>query len=102
VGGSENFDAEARWTAPDRQELHWEKFGAQYAVYDARSGETHLLAEPTARVLQRLLVCPGTVSEITEALCRESGENRDEHSLESNSRLLRQLHSVGLIEKAGA
>ena len=99
VDGSEYSDAEACWIAPERHELHWEKFGEQYAVYDDRSGDTHLLAEPSARVLQRLLAESGTVSEVTEALCNESGERCDEHARESNSRLLRQLYSVGLIEK---
>jgi hypothetical protein len=49
-------------------------------------------------VLQQLIMRPGTAREVTEALC---GECCDEQSLESSARLLRQLHSVGLIEKAG-
>jgi PqqD family protein of HPr-rel-A system len=101
VDGPEHTEAETRWIAPEKQELHWESWGEQHALYDARSGETHLLTEQTARVLQQLVVRPGTAREVMEALCSESGECFDEPSLESSTRLLRQLHDAGLIEKAG-
>lgn len=98
VDSPEHEKAETRWVAPGKQDLHWESWGDQSALYDARSGETHLLTEQTAMVLQQLIMRPGTAREVTEALC---GECCDEQSLESSARLLRQLHSVGLIEKAG-
>jgi PqqD family protein of HPr-rel-A system len=101
VDGPEHTETEMRWVAPEKQEVHWESWGEQHALYDARSGETHLLSEQTARVLQQLVVRSGTAREVMEALCSESGECCDEQSLESCARLLRQLHNVGLIEKAG-
>jgi PqqD family protein of HPr-rel-A system len=101
VDDPEHTKAETRWVAPGKQDLHWESWGEQSALYDARSGETHLLTEQTVRVLQQLVMRPGTAKEITEALCGESGECCDEQSLENSARLLRQLHNVGLIEKAG-
>jgi len=101
VVSPENTKAETRWVAPEKQELVWESWGEQYAVYDTRSGETHLLAETTARLLQCLVTCPGTVREVTEVLCNESGECCDEHSWERIAHLLRQLHDAGLVEKAG-
>ena len=101
MNDAEYTDEATRWVTPAGQELHWEVFNGHHAVYDARSGDTHLLAEPTAQVLRWLLVHPGTVSEITEDLCGESGEHCDENSLARYARLLRELHSVGLIEKAG-
>lgn len=96
---SEHTKAETRWVAPEKQELHWENWGEQYAVYDARSGDTHLLEAMTARLLQRLVMCPGTVRDLTEVLCSETGECFDEYSLERITRLLRQLHDAGLVEK---
>ena len=101
VEAPKHTEAEARWVAPEKQELHWESWGEQHAVYDARSGETHLLAGPTARVLQQLVAHPGTAKEVTAALCSKSGEYCDELSLEHSTRLLRQLHNAGLIEKTG-
>lgn len=101
VDGPEHTETETRWVAPEQQELHWESWGGQHALYDARSGETHLLEEQTARVLQQLVVRPGTAREVMKALCSESGEGCDEQSLERSARLLRQLHQAGLIEKVG-
>jgi len=101
VEGPEHTEAETRWVAPEKQELHWESWGEQHALYDARSGETHLLTEQTVQVLQQLVERPGTAREVMEALYRQSGECCNEQSLESSVWLLRQLHSAGLIEKAG-
>ena len=101
VDGPEYKEAETSWVAPEKQELHWVSWGEQHALYDARSGETHLLTEQTARVLQQLVMRPGTAREVMEALCGESGECCDEQSLESSVWLFRQLHSAGLIEKSG-
>lgn len=101
VDGSELTVAETRWMAPEKQELHWTDWGEQLAVYDARSGDTHLLAEPTARVLQQLAVRPGTARQVTEALCTESGEICNKQSLARIARLLLQLRDAGLVEKSG-
>ena len=101
VDSPEHTKAETRWVAPEKQELHWVSWGEQHALYDARSGETHLLTEQTARVLQQLVMRPGTAREVMEALCGESGECCDEQSLECSVWLFRQLHSAGLIEKSG-
>ena len=101
VDGPEYTQTEPYWIAPEKQQLHWENWGEQHVLYDARSGETHLLAGQIARVLQQLVVRSGTTREVMEALCSESGECCDEQSLECGTRLLRQLHNVGLIEKAG-
>ena len=101
VSPEHHAKAETRWVAPEKQQLLWESWGEQYAVYDTRSGETHLLERTTARLLQRLVACPGTLTDVTQVLSNESGECCDEHSRERNARLLRQLHDAGLVEKAG-
>ena len=95
-----NTSLESWWVAPGESELCWESWGALHAVFDVRSGETHLLPDPTARVLQRLMVRPGTIREVAETFCVESGEAFNEDSLERIERLFRQLQSVELIEKA--
>ena len=100
VNDSRHSEKELCWVAPEQKELFWESWGEQHAVFDTRSGETHLLPDPTARVLQQLIVRPGTVKEVAESLCAESGEAFNEQSLEVVERLFRQLESAELIEKA--
>ena len=79
VDGPEYTEAEPHWVAPEKQELHWENWDEQYVLYDARSGETHLLKGQIARLLQQLVVRSGTAREVI-------------------SRLLKQLERDGKIE----
>jgi PqqD family protein of HPr-rel-A system len=93
-------DKAVRWTAPGEAVLYWESWGEQHALFDLRSAETHLLADPTARVLQQLARCPATVRDVAESLCVASDQVCDEQFLEYATRLFLQLQNVGLIEKA--
>ena len=89
-----------RWTAPGKAVLYWERWEEQHAVFDLRSGETHMLADPTARVLQQLSRCPATVNEVAESVSLASDKVCDERFLEQVTGLFLQLQKVGLIEKA--
>lgn len=97
-----HVDKDMRWTAPGKAVLFWESWGEQHALFDLRSGETHLLPDPTAQVLKQLARCPATVREMAECKCVESDVVCDEQFLEYVSRLFLQLRNVGLIEKADA
>jgi len=80
--------------------LHWEQWGEQYALYYSLSGETHLLPEFSARVLQQLSVRPRTVEALARELCESSGgEGCDREFEEHVSQLLVQLQAAGLTEK---
>ena len=93
-------DADSRWAAPGGAVLYWESWGEQHAVFDLRSGETHMLPDPTARVLQHLTRCPSTVREVADRLCVASDKVCDEHFMEQVAWLFLQLQNAGLIEKA--
>ena len=93
-------DTAMRWTAPGNAVLYWESWEEQHAVFDLRSGETHLLSDPTARVLQQLANRPATVTEVAEYVSVASDKVCDEQFLEQVARLFLQLQNVGLIEKA--
>ena len=93
-------DTDMRWTAPGTAVLYWESWGLQHAVFDLRSGETHMLTDPTARVLQQLSRCSATVREVAEYVSVASDRACDEQFLEQLARLFLQLQNVGLIEKA--
>lgn len=86
------------WKILEEDALHWERWGEQYALYDSLSGETHLLPEFSARVLQQLSVRPRTADALAEALCSGSGESCDPAFIEQVSQLLVQLQTAGLTE----
>jgi PqqD family protein of HPr-rel-A system len=91
---------DVRWAAPGSTVFYWESWGEQYAVFDLRSGETHMLPDPTARVLQHLARCSATVKEVAENISLAPDQVCDERFLSYVAGLFLQLQKVGLIEKA--
>lgn len=96
---SQQAQSTSGWKILEADVLHWEKWGEQYALYDSLSGETHLLPEFSARVLQHLSVRPCTADVLALALCEDSGETCEQTFVEHVSQLLAQLQAVGLTEK---
>lgn len=98
---SQQADSGTGWKIFEEGALHWEQWGEQYALYDALSGETHLLPAFSARLLQLLSVNPRSVDELAAELCADSDETCDQAFLEHVSQLLEQLQVAGLTEKTG-
>ena len=96
---AQQVQSTAGWKILEADALHWERWGEQYALYDALSGETHLLPEFSVRVLQQLSVLPRTADELARALCEGSGETCEQTFVEHVSQLLTQLQTAGLTEK---
>ena len=90
------------WKMPDHAALHWEGWDEQYAVYDARSGETHLLNTVAALALQELCNKAVSVGELCEELADYLGLACDEQFVQQIEELLLQFHHLGLIEKCSA
>ncbi len=88
------------WKILAENALYWEQWGEQYALYNSLSGETHLLPEFSARVLQQLSVHPRTVVELA-GLFDKTGinENGDQDFEEYLTCLLVQLQAEGLTEQ---
>ena len=96
-------ETEFRWVAPDEPRLHWEHWGELCAVFDERSGDTHMLAGSSARVLQQLVRRTASARELVTVLESGSGEAGVADAVGKTAQILQQLHSAGLIEKeAGA
>jgi PqqD family protein of HPr-rel-A system len=96
---SQQAQSTTGWKILEEDALHWEKWGEQYALYDSLSGETHLLPEFSARVLQQLSVRPCTADALARALCEGSDETCEQTFVEHVSQLLVQLQAAGLTEK---
>jgi PqqD family protein of HPr-rel-A system len=96
-----NNESDVRWAAPGIMRLYWEGWGEQHAVFDLRSGETHMLSDLTACVLKHLVHCPSTVKEVAEELCVTSNKICNERFMENIEWIFLQLQNAGLIEKAG-
>lgn len=97
---SQQAQSETGWKILEEDVLHWERWGEQYALYDALSGETHLLPEFSARVLQQLSVAPCKADAVARALCEGTDESCDPEFVAHVSQLLVQLQAAGLTEQA--
>jgi PqqD family protein of HPr-rel-A system len=87
------------WKIPDHAALHWEEWDEQYAVYDARSGETHLLNSVAGLALQELCGKAVSVSELCGELTGPLGLACNEQFVRQIEELLVQFHYLGLIEQ---
>lgn len=87
------------WKMPDHAALHWEEWDEQYAVFDARSGETHLLSTVAGLALQGLCNKASSIDELCEELAGPLGLACDEQFGRQIEELLVQFHHLGLIEQ---
>ncbi len=97
---SGQVEAEICWQARADDSLHWESWGEQHAVFDSLSGETHLLPDLTARILRKLDDRNCTARLLAESLCQETGDRCSEEVVIDITRVLQQLHAVGLVGKS--
>lgn len=96
---AQQAQSETGWKILEENCLHWEKWGEQYALYDDLSGETHLLPDFSARLLQELSVTPRTADVLARTLCEGTDECLDPEFVAHVSQLLVQLQAAGLTEK---
>ena len=88
------------WKILAEDVLHWEKWGKQYTLYNSLSGETHILPELSARLLQQLSVHPRTVIELAGLFDEKDINESDDHDfVEYLTHLLVQLQAEGLTEQ---
>ena len=69
-------------------------------MYDAASGDTHLLEPAGAEVLQRLERAPATIAELTAGLVEGGPTEPDPSALQYVEAFVARLHRLGLVEPA--
>ena len=86
------------WRITGGCRLHWRAWGEESIVYDAASGDTHLLDPLSAEVLKALERSSMATAQLAELLGARL-ESVPEGELSSHiSALLPRLHDLGLIE----
>ena len=86
------------WCVPLPSTLHWEGWGEQVALYDERSGETHLLNKLTAAGLQELCTRAMNSTELCKFLADRFETQCNEHFMKQIEALLVQFEQLGLVE----
>ncbi|MGN7611725.1 HPr-rel-A system PqqD family peptide chaperone [Magnetococcales bacterium HHB-1] len=86
-----------RWQASGFHQLKVEPLMEQFAIYDPRSGSSHLINALSMEILEQLAYTPRSVHHIIEALQIGDIDPRTEKTI---LKLLHHLDQLGLIEQA--
>lgn len=89
---------EIGWTVSIKTNFSIQTWGENSVVYNAMSGQTHLLNALAGEVLQLIQESPSTVSALISKLCR-SYEVEDKDDLQKQiQKLISEFEILGLIE----
>ena len=86
------------WCVPLPSALHRESWGEQSALYDDRSGETHLLNRLAISGLQELCTRAMRSGELGELLAARFDIPCDAQFMQQIGALLAQFEQLGLVE----
>lgn len=91
-------DDSREWRLNPVCRLHWRHWDQDYVLFNAASGQTHVVNELGADVLRLLEVKPASADELFEALAVRHGLAPDPELAAGVQRLLADLDQLGLIE----
>lgn len=91
-----------RWQAGEPDALRWAHWGGEYVLFHEASGLTHLVNEPTARLLREILVEPADLSQIAARLGSVSGAEGAADFAQQVAVLLERLDVLGLVQRRPA
>ena len=91
---------DARWRLAVPGALHWRRWADEVVVYDAASGDTHLLEPAGAEVLHRLERAPATIAELTAGLVEGGPTEAEPTARQYVTDFVARLHRLGLVEPA--
>jgi PqqD family protein of HPr-rel-A system len=86
------------WQASPDVRLSWASWDSEYVVFDAASGDTHVLDELSAEIFRRLDQRPGDLPDLIECFSSSTEGCRGDELAARIQKTLSQLERVGLIE----
>ena len=93
---------ETRWTRTVGSELRWASWDAEEVVYDAASGDTHVLDPVTAFLLKRLQSTSARESELADFVAEELKVDYYEELLVRVHRSLIGLRTLSLVNSVSS
>jgi PqqD family protein of HPr-rel-A system len=95
----ENFDPSSpTWHLAPHDSLIVEPLDSLTAVFDRRSGQTHILASPMPELIDALAHGPADLAELTGRLTETFDLSADDAIADSLAARLSELAALGLIE----
>ena len=95
-------ESTVRWAACHSESLIWRDWDDGSAVYDQRSGQTHVFDLMARLVLMELGEAPASVRELADRVAETAGVNPDASLRNQLHTLLGELEDLGLVEVIAA
>jgi PqqD family protein of HPr-rel-A system len=95
-------ESAVKWAACDGEALVWRDWDDGSAVYDTRSGQTHILDLVGRLVVVELGEAPASVRELAERVAETTGGAPDAPLRNQLHTLLGELEHLGIIEVIAA
>ena len=90
------------WTRTLGSELHWASWDEEEVVYDAGSGDTHVLDPITALLLKRLQSTSAKTSELADLVAAELKVDSGDELLARVHRSLIGLRTLSLVDSVSS
>jgi PqqD family protein of HPr-rel-A system len=90
--------APPRWALNQSASLSWQSFDDEFIVFNATSGDTHLLNRISAEALRCLAEYPATGAELSQRVAERLGLPDSEDTRRQIAELLGRFDELGLVE----
>lgn len=91
-----------KWAARDGESLVWRDWDDGSAVYDMRSGRTHIFDLLARLVVVELAEAPASVRELADRMAETTGGEPDAAMRNQLHTLLGELKDLGIVEVIAA
>ncbi len=91
-----------RWAACNGEALVWRDWDDGSAVYDKRSGQTHIFDLMARLIVMELGEAPGSVRDLADRVAAATGANPDATLRNQLHTLLSELEDLGIVEVVAA
>lgn len=89
-----------KWQINSPESIHIKKWGNEAVVYDALSGNTHLVGAAAAQILAQILASPSDAVFLTQTLFPDASQRLENNAREKVESILAQLAGIALISSA--
>jgi PqqD family protein of HPr-rel-A system len=91
-----------KWAAREGESLVWRDWDDGSAVYDTRSGRTHIFDLLARLVVVELAEAPASVRELADRMAETTGGDADAATRNQLHTLLGELKDLGIVEVIAA
>jgi PqqD family protein of HPr-rel-A system len=95
-------ESAAKWAACDSEALVWRDWDDGSAIYDTRSGQTHIIDLISRLVIVELGEAPASVRDLADRIAETTGGAPDAALRNQLHTLLGELRDLGIVEVTAA